>query len=534
VTHGDLRKSRILGPDPSVAVVRSIAGRGPGGAIVRLSAVVLLSLLGMGSSSAAVAWLTPRPTVPSLAAAAAPVATAKPAKGPAAPPPAVTVAAPQTSIPSTFAVEGKLRLDGRLGHGVLPGRQASETFLLVEVGALAAAAVEARAPVNLAIVIDRSGSMKGQRLTNAVAAARGMLSRLRPDDTISLVAYDDQAELLVAPTTVDRIDRLGFERVLADMRGSGHTCISCGLDLARAQVRRRTGAINRILLLSDGVANRGLTTVPEFRLLGDVARQEQTAVASIGVDLDYDERTLFAVSQASNGHHYFVEDPSGLPAVFEREAANLVGTVADRVDVDVELADGVELLEVVARGHRREGNRVALAFGSFNAGETKSAVLRVRVAPGAGDRAVAEVRMVYRDMTVDREEQAFGALGLTLDPASDRMAALDPHVEARLGRRDTQEALLTANEAFARGDVAGAQRQLDDAREQVRERLRRSAPAPDSPLDEDFNEQLEALGRAKGNFDDAANSAPTPTVAPQMPAGKKAVRDNVAAADPFG
>jgi Ca-activated chloride channel family protein len=502
---------------------------------VRLSAVVLLSFLGMGSSSAAVAWLTPQPSTPStpgLATAAASVRTAEPAKGPAAARETVAVAAP--AAPSTFSVEGKLRLDGRLGHAVLPGQQATETYLLVEVGAPQTTAVEARAPVSLSIVIDRSGSMKGQRLTNAVAAARGMLSRLRPDDTISLVAYDDEAELLFAPTTVDRVDRLGFERALADIRGSGHTCISCGIDMARAQVRRRSGTINRILLLSDGVANRGLTTVPEFRLLGDVARQEQTAVASVGVDLDYDERTLFAVSQASNGHHYFVEDPSGLPAVFEREAANLVGTVADRVDVDVELADGVELVEVVARGHRREGNRVALSFGSFNAGEDKSALLRVRVAPGAGDRTVADVRLAYRDVTADRDEQAFGELGLTLDPGSDRIAALDPRVEERLGRRDTLDALLTANEAFARGDVAGAQRQIDEAREHVRERLRRSAPEPASELDAGFTQQLEALGRAKGNFDDAAATAPTPTAAPQMPAGKKAIRDNVQVADPFG
>jgi Ca-activated chloride channel homolog len=431
-------------------------------------------------------------------------------------------------------VEGKLRLDGRLGHAVLPGQQASETFVLVEVGAPQTTAVEARAPVSLSIVIDRSGSMKGKRLTNAVAAARGMLSRLRPDDTISLVAYDDRAELLVAPTTVDRIDRLGFERVLADIRGSGHTCISCGLDLARAQVQRRAGAINRILLLSDGVANRGLTTVAELRLLGDVARQEQTSVSSIGVDLDYDERSLFAVSQASNGHHYFVEDPSGLPAVFEREAANLVGTVADRVDVAVELAAGVELVEVVARGHRREGSRVVLSFGSFNAGEDKSALLRVRVAPGAGDRAVADVRLAYRDLTADRDAQAFGELGLTLDPGSDRSAALDPRVEERLGRRDTLDALLTANEAFARGDVAGAQRQLDEAREQVRERLRRSAPEPASALDAGFTQQLEALGRAKAGFDDAAAATPTAGAAPQSPKGKKAIRQNVQSADPFG
>lgn len=500
---------------------------------MRLSAVVLLSLLGMGGSSLGVAWLTPRPAAAGPSARA-PSATAPPTVAPSARSQAGPAVAAPADAPASFSTAGPLRLDARLGHATLPGSAAHETFLLVEVGAPEATAAQARAPVNVAIAIDRSGSMKGQRLANAIAAARGMLSRLRPDDTISLVAYDDRAELLVAPTTVDRVDRLGFERALSGLTSGGHTCISCGLDLARAQVRQRGGAINRILLLSDGVANRGLTTVPELRLLGDVARSEQTAITSIGVDLEYDERMLFAVSQASNGNHYFVEDPTGLPAVFEREAADLVGTMADRVDVDVELLPGVELLEVIARGHREEGSRVALSFGSLGAGEDRSALLRVRVPAGAGGRALADVRLRYRDLTRDREEQAAGRVGVVLDPSLERAAALDPRVEERLGRRDTLDALLNANEAFARGEVVEAQRELESAREQVQARLRRSAPTAGSDLDADFGRQLEALGRAKSSFDQAATESPEPAAAPVTPAGKKAVRDNAMIADPFG
>lgn len=506
---------------------------------MRLSAVALLSLLGMGGSSAAVAWLTPPPagrgTAPATAATTATPGTPATSTIAATTIPGEPAAVAAPADPPAFVVDGKLRLDARLGHATLPGLRSSETFLMVELAAPEATSVQARAPVSLSVVIDRSGSMKGRRLDNAIAAARGMLSRLRADDTISLVAYDDQAELLVAPTTVDRVDRLGFERALAGLRSGGHTCMSCGLDLARAQVRSRAGAVNRILLLSDGVANRGLTTAPEFRLLGDVARQERTAITSIGVDLDYDERTLFAVSQASNGNHYFVEDPFGLPAVFEREAANLVGSVADRVDVDVTLAEGVELVEVIARGHRRDGDdRVALSFGTFAAGEDKSAVLRVRVPPGLGGRALADVRLRYRDLTEDRDAEASGRLGLVLDPVSDRVAALDPKVEERLGRRETLDALLGANEAFARGDVDSAQRELEAARDRIEERRKRSAPAAGSKLDEGFVRQLEALGRAQNGFDEAAAAAPEPTVAPSVPKGKAAIRDNVQSADPFG
>lgn len=436
-------------------------------------------------------------------------------------------------LPASFSVPGPLRLDGRLGHAQLPADRAHETFVLVEVGAPEDLAIESRAPANVAIVIDTSGSMKGKRLDNAKAAARGMIARLRPDDTISVVTYSGDAELLLAPTSVGALDRFILDRTLGDLRGGGHTCMSCGVDLAREQLRRRSGAVNRILLLSDGVANRGMTTTAQFRSLGDAIRSERAAVASVGVDLDYDERVLFALSQASNGHHYFVEDPTGLPEVFDREARNLTGTVADRVDVDVELAEGVELLEVIARGHRREGDRVALSFGSFNAGDDKSALLRVLVQPGHGDRPVAAVSLAYRDLADGRDQRAGGELGLRLDPALDVVAELDPQVDERLGRKDTLDALLGANEAFARGDLGAARLELSRAQSTIDTRRRRSVATPGSAIDNEFEQQLQALNKAQESFDEAEKESPRPASAPRSSKGKKAIRSNAQAANPF-
>lgn len=508
---------------------------------MKISAVALCSVLGMGASSAAVAWVTPESSA-AQGAAASPTRDDASDSTPAVLAPsdaatlARTTAAPEAAapLPASFTVPGSLRLDGRLGHAELLADRAQETFVMVEVGAPEAQATDARAPANVAIVIDTSGSMKGTRMSNAVAAARGMISRLRPDDTVSVVTYSGRAELLLAPQTVASLDRGTLDRTLGRLRSGGHTCISCGLDLARDQLRRRSGAVNRILLLSDGVANRGMTRTDQFRALGDTIRAERAAVASVGVDLDYDERVLFAVSQASNGHHYFVEDAAGLPAVFDREARNLIGTVADRVDVDVELAEGVELLEVIARGHRREGDRVALSFGTFNAGDDKSALLRVLVQPGHGDRPIASVSMAYRDLADGRDQRAGGELGLRLDPELSRVTALDPKVEERLGRKDTLDALLGANEAFARGDLGAARRELAKAEDEINTRRRRSKASAGSAVDRNFEEQLQALGNARTSFDDAAKDAPEPAAAPASPKGKKAIRANAQAANPFG
>jgi Ca-activated chloride channel family protein len=513
-----------------------LPGDEPGESTVRVSAIVLCSLLGMGGTSAAVTWMTPAEAAWTAKAseeaaddgdAEGTWKAAKKTKGEI-----VEVAAPAPK--STFRVDGPLRLEGRLGHSTLPGARDNETFVLVEVAADDDREAATRAPVNLAIVIDRSGSMKGQRMTNATAAARGMLARLRPDDTVSLVTYHERAELLVAPTRVDRLDRFAFDRTLASIRSSGNTCISCGIDLARSQIRSQRDGVNRILLLSDGVANRGLQTPEQFRALGDVVRREETAVASVGVDVDYDQRMLFALSQASNGNHYFVENPAGLTAVFDREAEDLTSTIADRVDVDIRLADGVQLLEVIARGHRRSGDDVTLSFGTFNAGEDKSALLRVRVESGRGEQPIADVRMAYRDLADDRERSAAGELSVALDPDETRLAALDPYVEERLGRKETLDALLLANEAFARGDLVDAQRQLDDTRGRIRRRRTRSGATGGSKLDKNFERQLDALGSASSSFSQAAQEAPAPAAAPRSRKGKSAVRANAELANPFG
>lgn len=505
--------------------------------------VLLWSLVGMATTSGTVALMTPTSSA-SAASPARPVASTKAsawasetaeragAKDASALVPA-TVAAPTVS--PRFVADGLLHVEGRLGHTSLPRGEARESFVFVSIDAPADRRLEERPPIDVGIVIDRSGSMKGSRLRNAVAAARGMVERLGPDDRISLVAYDGRAELLLPSTRVGSLDRLGFDRTLARLRHGGNTCLSCGLELAMAQLRGRDG-LGRVLLLSDGQANRGLTTPDQLRSLGDMARGEQLAIASIGVDVDYDERTMFAVSEASNGEHYFVEDPRGLSAVFEQERVAMAGTVADEASVDVTLAAGVELLEVVDRPHQRRGETIALSLGSFAGGDAKTVLLRVRVRADEdlAARPVASVRLSYRDLGQGRIQTHRAELGLPLDEPGTAPPTLDPAVEARLGRKDAFDALLTANEAFDRGDLDAAERTLASARREIESRRQRtaSAPAAAPAIDDDFERQLQALGSASTSFDEASRGE-APASAPRRRKGKAATKSNMAMANPF-
>src|SRR5687767_221318 len=148
---------------------------------MKISSVGVFAALGMILTSFSVWSLTPpadsRPNLPT-----APSADPRPALA-------------GSDTPS-FTRDGGLRLEGRLGHAWLPADAPGETFVLASIEAPAQAAT-ASTPVNLAIVLDRSGSMAGKRLTNALDAARGMVRRLRDGDVVSVIAYDTRAETLV-------------------------------------------------------------------------------------------------------------------------------------------------------------------------------------------------------------------------------------------------------------------------------------------------------------------------------------------------
>lgn len=510
---------------------------------MKIATVALLSTLGMALTSVSVWALTP------------------PGRSPAGSEPRpASVAAPQGGGSTTkdggggliadlidragprgasFTAGSTLMVEGRLGHPTLDATRDNETFLMLNVRAAAEELASTPAPVNLSIVIDRSRSMEGQRLENALAAARGMIRRLRDGDTVSVVTYNTETEVVVPATLLDSRSRDDLLFSLRSIEAQGHTCISCGIETGLATMSTSLGGtrpgVSRMLLLSDGEANAGIRDVPGIQRLAEQARGRDVAISSIGVDVDYNERMMFAVAQSSNGRHYFVENEAGLPRIFDEELDSLVRTVANRAEVELDLAPGVQLLEVMDRGFSRDGNRVLVPFGAFAQGDNKTLLVRLRVPRGdAGERPVAEVRMRWDDLTRSRPGDCQGSLVAALTDDARRVSPLDPLVESRLARSETAAALSRANELFEEGDLVAAQRTLDSSRGRIRERrtdASNKADAAQQPaLDKDFESQLEKLEAAEKGFS-AAAAEPAPTASR---AGKAQVRSNAGALDELG
>jgi Ca-activated chloride channel homolog len=434
----------------------------------------------------------------------------------------------RTTEPRTRIQVGKgLLLDSRLGHASLAAGESGETYLFAHVSGAESSTARRAPPMNIALVIDRSGSMRGERIANALAGALGTVERMRDGDSVTVVTFDTQAQVIVPPTKLSAEERPRIASRINQIRLGGDTCISCGLEAAMrelSQTRLGDGQVNRMLLLSDGAANNGVRDVPGLRNVAARMRGQGVSISTIGVDVDFDEKVMDAIAAESNGKHYFVAHASALPQVFSQEFDDLATTVASDAEMVVELAPGVEVEEVFDRTFQRDGRKVRIPFGTFGAKQEKTALLRLRVSDSArGNKEVATVRLGYHDLAEGRRGECEGTLGLAITDKAQAQLELDPFVAARLSRSRTAQTLTDANKLFEAGRGEDAKKTLALRAAEVRKDeaqavagARRMAPAAApmaaaKPIDRDFADQLGALNNAGSSFGKGSGPGAAPS-----------------------
>lgn len=411
---------------------------------------------------------------------------------------------------SHFAAVQTVRVDARLGHATMAKGGSGETYLFAAVSAVEAP--QAAPPLNLAIVVDKSGSMKGERIARAIDAGVGIVERMRDGDTITVVDFDTSSEVVVAPTRLTGSNRASVETAIRGIRLGGDTCISCGLETAAAQLRSASIAgdhVTRIMLLSDGATNHGVTDMGGLRGIAGRMRDRGCAITTIGVDVDFDEKVMAALATESNGRHYFVASAAGLPAIFAQEFDSLVASVAQDTDMIVDLAPGVEVDQVFDRTFRREngpsGARIVVPFGVLAAKQEKTALVKLRVPTDHdGQTPVAKVAVAYRDLLSRSDQRMEGDLQLVVKSDGTAQGDLDPFVAARVERSRTAQTLTRANDLFKDGKFEEAEKTLATRANELHasaSHMPMALAKPDNArLSADFDKQIGAVAEAQTNF----------------------------------
>ncbi|HET9451976.1 MAG TPA: VWA domain-containing protein [Aggregicoccus sp.] len=385
---------------------------------------------------------------------------------PSGTPPAARPPAPP-SLPAQG--EGALRLSGRLSHPVVP-RGGSELFVTVDVlGAQVPGS--ARSPVSLALVIDRSGSMAGEKLAQARRAARHLVGLLGPEDRLALVDYgsDVRGLPLLAATPANRERMLRYVERLTD---EGGTNLGAGLQEGARQLRSVRGGVRRLILVSDGQPTEGVTDSQALVAQARALRAEGLTVSAIGVGSDYDERLMQALAEQGAGAYGFLEDARQLATLFQRDLQQASTAVAREVTLSFELPEGVQLAEVLGYASETRGRTVRVPLADFSAGQLERVVARLQLEGGkeAGTLVpVTGLRLSYTDLTEGGARESSAALGARVTERSEEvLASQDKEATVVATRARAAKNLERAAAAFGGGRLEEA-RGLLQANQQLLE-----------------------------------------------------------------
>ncbi|MVN88508.1 VWA domain-containing protein [Deinococcus sp. HMF7620] len=330
--------------------------------------------------------------------------------------------------------------------------------------------VATRPPLNLAFVIDRSGSMSGMPLDMARQAALAAVRQLRPADRVSVVAFDDQVDVVVPSQPV--VNREAIIQAIRAIEDRGSTNLHGGWLEGATQVAQylTSGALNRVILLSDGQANVGLTDRDDVAAQVRGLTERGISTSAIGLGAHYDEELLLAVATAGDGNFEHVEDPSRLPTLFEEELLGLTRTTGRLVSLGLEPnpAHGVTVMGLLNAFDQN-------AYGRFQVpnlvgGQAIDVVVTLNIPAQAqvGQAlGVTRVRLAWTGQDSQRHTLRTQLNLPVVSAEEDRTLSDDPVVLEVQALLTAARLKREAVDALDRGDQASARRRVDEAYQAV-------------------------------------------------------------------
>ncbi|NRQ50416.1 vWA domain-containing protein [Aeromicrobium stalagmiti] len=342
--------------------------------------------------------------------------------------------------------------------------------MLVEVTAPPLPRSERVVATNLVVVLDRSGSMSGDPLEHAKRALCDVIDRLAPTDTFGLVTFDNTVDVVVPAGPVT--DRTRLKALVQSVRPGGSTDLAAGLvrGLKEAHRLEATDGV-RVLLVSDGHANAGVTD-PD--VIGRKAREyldQRISTSALGMGLGYDEVLLEAVSRSGAGNNYFAQEVGDAVAAIGAECGELLAQRFLSVRLSVVPGNGVKDVRVLGDLNvRSTDDGVQIELGSFTAEQTRSVVLQFdpKQAPKPGRRKVATVRLTYVLADDLGDYSTSQTVWAKVAGPNDRPARIDRDVAAEVIFQGVQRHKRRATDALQVGDIDAAKRRYERALRSIR------------------------------------------------------------------
>jgi Ca-activated chloride channel family protein len=282
-----------------------------------------------------------------------------------------------------------------------------------------------REPLNLSLVLDRSASMNiDSKIGFARKAAHLAADNLTPHDFVSLVAYNHEVQLLVPMHPV--VNREYLHHRIDELTAIGDTNISGGFLEGCAQLEKRLAepGQHHVILLTDGLANRGVSDVNGLVAIVQRAKERGIGLTTIGVGTDFNESLLTKMAQAGGGHYVYVSNPDQIPTAVEKELGALLAVSAQNVKLKLKVPPGVEILQVYGHEEAFQPGVLEEPLGDLTSGEERRLLIKLRtmqaVAPADVSSAVLRAEVSYDNLAAANRSKSEQVIDLSSASAASK------------------------------------------------------------------------------------------------------------------
>jgi Ca-activated chloride channel family protein len=397
---------------------------------------------------------------------------------------------------------GVVSLSGTLGNTFVPAGQNGEVLARVRISSRALDG-SGRPPINLALVVDTSGSMAGEPIEDAREATLAILDLLREGDRLSVVAFHSSTDVLLPSTVIDdNLDELRED--IGRMEARGTTDMAGGLQagLTELMTHFEPNGVNRLVLLGDGVPNDEAGIVAMAQASGERGMN----ITAIGLGLDYNETLMGDIAQVSGGQFHYVEESEQMATLFREEVIRMQRVAGRNAVVRLQPGPGVTIQSVVGQNVQNLGAYVEVHLGDLHEGEHRDLMVRATV---EGRRSGATVELMdvhlgFDDALIEAgrlERQVF--LGAKSTDDDEELASGRNHdIEREAARMQAAAVTIQAVRMTRDGELEAARAMLQRAEEDARRFV-----DEESDGDADFAAQIETMSAYRQSLGSAATGA---------------------------
>jgi Mg-chelatase subunit ChlD len=360
-------------------------------------------------------------------------------------------------------------------------------------------------PLNLALVIDKSGSMsESDKMSRVKESLRAMIDKLRPDDVVSLVVFDSEAEVLFPAARIGNGTEI--RQAIDCLEPDGGTNLHSGLMLGykEAQKYYRKDSTNRVILLTDGIANVGVIEPSRISAESSEFNGQGIDLSTIGVGLSLNNELLRSLAKSGRGLYHFISDYKDIDKVFTDEVQSLVSSVAKKVEVSVEYNSNLQVEQIYGYTPHRKSNGFSIDLDNMNNGLTQVVMTKFRVKDLERMSSSVKVRLSYFDSARKKQVENVQEISLNFSNQDNCRLLADVEVKKNYTIAELSRSLFEMSKSFKNGKYKEAERFLNQS---TAEAHRRYPNMEDKDIRfvldivENYQTDLRAFNRGKSNGD---------------------------------